>query len=151
MIRECQLLLLASYSVSLCVPSWHFPFYSFLQTLVIYSRFLWSFSSREHTVFPRPPQRVVTFKLKQMLSLSSFIHIKIKTAFIYCLLYCEMRSLKLLYFPWQLNHFRVLAQEVTDSEHIRFLFTSGGNWGSEQVLGEIFSWTAPNWMEESKS
>lgn len=82
MIRECQLLLLASYSLSLCVPSWHFPFYFFLQTLVIYSRFLWSFSSREHTVFFFFPQQVVTFTLKQMLSLSSFIHIKIKTAFI---------------------------------------------------------------------
>lgn len=134
--------------VFLCVCLFDISSFILLQSLVIYSSFIWSFSSSGHILFFF--QLVVTFKLKKILSLKFSIHIKNETA--------SIASSLVRWDHWSFYAFlrcRNISKfwpKKSQTQSISgFHFTKGGNWGPEGEKDFLLLNSPSFWREESES
>lgn len=128
------------------MPPWHYPVYA----CTVFSSFVQNFFG--------------LFFLVNMFFFATSSCLCIKTdaesEFLYscqewnsfcCLLSHRRRSLKLLCLPQLLDHIRVSAQEVTDSEHVRLSFCKRGKLSPGGEKDFLLLKTPKFWMEESET
>lgn len=120
-----------------------------LYSLDIYSSFLWSFPSSKHVLlFSFQP--VVTFELKQILSLNFFIHVENETASIASSLVRgdHWSSFAFLGY-WTISKFQPRKSQTQSMSGSHF--SRGENWDPEGEKDFILLKSPSFWMEESES
>lgn len=116
------LIFIFSFYIFLCACLFDISPFVPLQSLVIYSSFLWSFSSSKHILLF--PQLVVTFGLKQILSLNFSVHMKTKiTSVAPSIMRWDHWSSFAFLGCWTISKFQ---PKKSYSEHIRLSFCKKG-------------------------